>query len=421
MALKFRKRIESNPFYYKGYDIPSQYFCDRRHETKKITGLLTNGNNIVLKSPRRLGKSSLIWHVFGEEPFKNEFNTIYADIYPTKSIDQFIAVLYKAIRDCRTIRNKQGIDELDRRLKELSVTASFGGNKGFTLETSAQFETLRLERSLDAIFNLLDKTSRPNIVVIDEFQQIKSYQNSNIEASLRSYIQRSNNSQFIFSGSSRHLLSQIFDSPSQPFYRSCRNVNLDIIPLETYAEFCKEQFGKGKRSIEDDALKLTYELFSGNTFCMQLTMNELYSLSAPGDNLTTEDVKYAIENIVEEKSDDYMALLHSLKPDHENVLLCIANETLCQGIQSAAIRKKYNLPSASSVANILSGMQNERNQIVDEIAPGTFRLEDKFFELWIAKNIFENLAIKYETAAEFYRKEKELKLAIPKASPQRKP
>lgn len=421
MAIRLRKRTESNPFYYKGYDIPSQYFCDRRDETRKLTSLLTNGNNVVLKSPRRLGKSSLIWHVFGEEPFKGGYNTIYVDIYPTKTIDQFIAVFYKAILDCSTIRDKKGLDELDRRLKEVSITASFGGGKGIALGTSAQFETLRMERSLDAIFDLLGRTGRRNVVAIDEFQQIRSYRNDNIEASLRSYIQRCGNSQFIFSGSSRHMLSQIFDSPDKPFYRSCRSVSLETIPVDTYAEFCDEQFGKGRRSIDDDAMQLAYELFSGNTFCMQLTMNELFSLSAPGDNLTAGDVKYAIGNLVDEKSADYAALLHALKPDHENVLLCVANETLCQGVQSAAMRQKYGLPSPSSVASILAGMQDDRNRLVEEIVPGTFRLEDKFLELWVAKNVFGNLDDKYAAAGEFFKKERQLKSTTPKDLRQDKP
>lgn len=414
MALiNVRKKENENPFYYKGYVIPKNCFCDREKETKTLVDLVLNNNNIIMKSPRRLGKTSLLWHLFSQDGIKNTYNTIYLDIYPTKSVQNFIEAFYRSIQECPTIKNKKELDNLRRVLDEISLFAGLN-KKGFKekyigIRPTAKFTYIQTEKSLEAVFGFLAKTSKPNLIVIDEFQQIKQYDETGIEASLRSFIQRNNNSNFIFSGSSRHLLAQIFDSPDKPFYRSCRTFNLDIIPYEAYADFCMGQFERKDRHIDEEAIKLTYHVFSGNTHYMQLSMNKLYSMMEPGETATETDMRQAIVEIVDEKDQDYATYMHDLKDSHERILCCVANESPCEEILSTEKRDRYGLPAASTTKNIIETFQNDKSRVIETIHPGVYRLEDRLLELWIAKNVFNNLDQKFNFAEASYRKECEIR------------
>ena len=66
--------ILKNPFVIIG-DIPEPYFCDREAETQKIIRTITNEGNIVLVSPRRMGKSRLVKHVFNQPEISEHYLT----------------------------------------------------------------------------------------------------------------------------------------------------------------------------------------------------------------------------------------------------------------------------------------------------------------------------------------------------------
>ena len=92
--------------------------------------------------------------------------------------------------------------------------------------------------TLDEIFSYLANADRQCLVAIDEFQQIAHYQDvANVEALLRTYVQKCNNATFIFAGSKRHLMAEIFISPARPFYQSVMIMNLAPISEEKYVEF----------------------------------------------------------------------------------------------------------------------------------------------------------------------------------------
>ena len=86
----------ANPFVTNGYISP-HYFCDRVEETDLLTRLVTNGNNVALISPRRLGKTGLIHHCFQQDGIKDRYYTFIVDIYATKNLQEFVYELGKAV------------------------------------------------------------------------------------------------------------------------------------------------------------------------------------------------------------------------------------------------------------------------------------------------------------------------------------
>ena len=95
-----------NPFVTNGYAGP-EYFCDRVDETAMLTNLLTNGNNIALMSPRRLGKTDLIKHCFQQERMKEDGFCFLIDIYATNSFRDFVSMFGKSILDTLKPRGRK--------------------------------------------------------------------------------------------------------------------------------------------------------------------------------------------------------------------------------------------------------------------------------------------------------------------------
>ena len=220
----------NNPFITNGYAGP-EYFCDRKDETRKITDLLVNENNLALMSPRRIGKTELINHCFNQPEIKQDYYTFIIDIYSTSSVSDLVNVFGKSIIDGLRSKGKKVWEKLIQTLASLRSEISFDIN-GLPVWSVGVGAITNPEVTLDEIFTYLQQADKPCLVAIDEFQQITYYGDNRIEALLRTYIQRCTNAHFIFSGSHRHLMGEIFVSPSRPFYQSVTLMNLKTLTVE---------------------------------------------------------------------------------------------------------------------------------------------------------------------------------------------
>lgn len=156
----------------------------------------------------------------------------------------------------------------------------------------------RPEYTLDEIFQYLSHADKFCIVAIDEFQQIAKYPEKNIEALLRTHIQRSENSHFIFAGSERHMMQEMFASAARPFYHSADMLELKAIPAEIYIPFIVGHFERRNRSIAAVDVEKVYALFQGHTYYIQKTFNESFADTPEGDECTLETIRAAIDNMI---------------------------------------------------------------------------------------------------------------------------
>ena len=234
-----------NPFVTVGY-VGERYFCDRKTETDEIIKRIRNGNNLALISPRRMGKSGLIWHCFDNREIRENFYTFYVDIYATLTIDEFIVALGKEIVGKLKSKGEKALERFVRTVSSLSPGISFDtlGNPTLTLLPG---DVRNSDVTIDEIFRYLEGADRPCIVAIDEFQQITEYPQKNTEALLRTHIQKCRNSRFIFAGSRRHTMGEIFLSGARPFYQSVSMMNLGCIDRQIYFDFAEKHFEEGAR------------------------------------------------------------------------------------------------------------------------------------------------------------------------------
>lgn len=370
-----------NPFVTNGY-VGAEYFCDRVNETNFLVRMLTNENNIALISPRRLGKTDLIRHCFEQPEIKEHYYTFVIDIYATKSLEDFVHVLGKAILD--TLRSKgRSAWELF-----LNVVLSLRSEISFDVNGSPVWgvglgTVQNPSVALDEIFRYLSQADRHCLVAIDEFQQITHYDDGdNVEAALRTYIQRCPNANFIFSGSQRHLMGEMFTSPARPFYQSVTVFNLKPIPLDKYVEFAKEKFEMAGKHLGDGVVESLYEQFDSITSYMQKIMNYLYQITQKGETCTLSMIDEAIGYILDISSDTYEGMLYQMPEKQRNVFIAIGSDKEVKGISGGDFAKRHHLPSPSAVVSAVKGLL-EKDFITQD--KNVYKVYDKFFQLWLER------------------------------------
>ena len=370
-----------NPFVTKGY-AGSEFFCDRERETNDILSLLTNENNLAIISPRRLGKTDLIRHCFAQPDIKDNYHTFLIDIYATNSLRDFVYEFGKAIMDDLRPKGRKVWGRFVSTLKSLKSEISFdiNGNPVWGIGLG-NMENPTV--TLDEIFYYLEHADKPCIVAIDEFQQITNYNDGkNIEAALRTHIQHCCQTTFLFAGSKRHLMSEIFTSPSRPFYQSVITMGLAPISLEKYVEFARRQFREYGKDVETKVIETVYAQFHGVTSCLQRVMNVLFFRTAPNECCTTDMVEEAVNYLLDLYSDNYETQMSQMSERQRTLFRAITAEGQVRGLTGSAFIRKYRLLSASSVMSAAKALL-DKDLITQE--QGAYSIYDQFFALWLRR------------------------------------
>lgn len=367
----------SNPFITNGYLSP-HYFCDRVEETKLLTQLISNGNNVALISPRRLGKTGLIHHCFEHEDVKARYYTFIVDIYATKNLQEFVFELGKAVLGVLKSKGRRVWEGFLNALSSLRSSISFdiNGNPEWGLGVG---DIKTPEFTLDEIFTYLEQADKPCLVAIDEFQVVAAYPEKSVEAILRTRIQRCNNTWFVFAGSQRHMMAEIFVSPSRPFYQSTRLMTIEPIACEQYVAFAQGLFREYRKEIDQETVVAAYQRYEGVTWYVQSVLNALFSLTETGSTCTIDMIDPAVQQIITGQSFAYKALLFQLPPKQKELLVAICQEGKASNMTSRPFLQRHHL-TASMVQAAAKGLL-EKDFITHDM--GTYSLYDQFFAQWL--------------------------------------
>jgi AAA+ ATPase superfamily predicted ATPase len=365
-----------NPFITGGYIAP-KYFCDREKETELLLKNIQNGNNITLISTRRMGKSGLIHHCFNNAQIMNNYTTFFVDIYATKSLSDLVFLLSKNIFNQLKSTSRKVLENFLITLKSLRPEISFDEH-GVPSLTLGIGDIRKPEVSLDEIFQFLNNSTKPCVVAIDEFQQITKYPETNTEALLRTYIQQSPQTRFIFSGSQRHIMGEMFNSAARPFFASTSTIYLHAIEKEEYIAFAQKHFKAHNREITATTVEKVYDLFEGITWYIQKTLNTLFGETPEGAICDIKMVNETISFIIDSNKYIYSENMFRLPDKQGKLLIAMAKEGKVLAPTSADFVRKYNLISASSVQAALKGLLEKEFVTRDETG---YVVYDKFFEI----------------------------------------
>ena len=368
-----------NPFIITG-KIKPEYFCDRQQEAERIITKVTNGENLVLMAARRVGKSKLIDFCLDKPAIKDHFICISTDILRTSSINEFAFELGKAVFEQAARRGTKMMKMVVNTLK--SINGCFGydpisNTPTFNLSLGDISNPIY---TLEEIFSCLEKADKKCIVAIDEFQQIGYYPEKNMEAILRTYIQQCNNANFIFSGSERHLISKMFSEKAHPFYNSADIMNLEVIPLDKYTEFCERLFHKFGKAISKEAIAKVYEIFEGNTYYIQKIVHEAFNQTDVANEANEEMMESIIQSMILDNGHKFSEFLSRLTLPQKELLYAIAKDGIAKQLTSTAFIKKHNLRSASSVQSALKKLLEYH---LVSTSQATYYIDDQLMKLWL--------------------------------------
>ena len=347
-----------NPFYVTG-TVPKKYFCDREQETEKIITLLENQSNVLLTAYRRMGKTQLIRHIFEQSRIKDHYYTFYVDLYATSSLNEMAYFMGKEIYKTLVPGQKRTWNLFFSTLKSIAAGFSVDPVSGMPAATLQLGDIHAPELTLEEVFTYLEKADKPCIFAIDEFQQISKYKETQVEELLRTHIQKMNNCHFIFSGSDRHILEQMFHSYAKPFYNSAKPVFLDRIPRSSYIDFVILHFTDAGKSITQEVVGYCYDLFEGYTFYIQNIFHDIFAFEKR-KTVDEAAIQDTLSTILEENSHTYKDLMGKLTLAQKQTLAAIARDKKVSHPTSGAFVKKHALGSPSSVQKAIATLLEQQ-------------------------------------------------------------
>ena len=370
-----------NPFILKDYAGPD-LFCNRKKETSRLINAIENQRNLTLSSIRKMGKTGLIYHVFDQLNRTGKIETVYVDIYYTNSLPGFINTFGTSLfsrEESLPAKIRRKMTSFIKNIRPTITYDSLTGSPVFSFRLENEQESAR---TLDEIFRFLHEISqdKPVVIAIDEFQQIDGYPEQNVEALLRTNIQKLRNVSFIFSGSDQRLLGSMFNDVKRPFYQSTEFMHLEAIGEDDYFLFIKNNFGTGNIRIEDEAIHEILMQTRCHTYYVQFLCNRLYGSGI--QTVTPEDVKHVYADLLKENEVFYSGYRDLLTRQQWNLLKALAKEEGIAQVSSSAFIKKHDLTNAATVRRGIQSLL-EKNMIYKKDLK--YFVYDVFFAKWLKR------------------------------------
>lgn len=372
-----------NPFVLRPYE-SVEFFCDREKETREIIDDLKNGVNVTLISPRRYGKTGLIYRVFDELTQTNSsFTLCYCDIYSADGLDSFVKLLSESI--LANLKTEPILKKFFSFFSGIRPLVSYDPISGSPqVSIIYQNEGQKLS-TLKSIFDFLGSQKKKFVIAFDEFQIIRTFKGVNMEALLRTYIQPLKNVRFVFCGSQKHIMTDMFVNERSPFYESTHIIYLEKIQPCVYGAFIKKLFGIGNRHIDDEAIDFILEWTRCHTFYVQYLCHCLYRDA--GKKITLTDVRLSCAEILREGMNGFLERRNLLTDKQWQFLKAVAKEGSVAQPTAGSFLNKYKLGTAAAVKRIVTSL------VEKELLLETLSLEGKsycvynvFLSRWLESN-----------------------------------
>ena len=370
----------NNPFVVYGYKGP-EYFCDRVSESNKLCSALRNERNVTLVSPRRMGKTGLIHHVFNKmETEDKDCKCFYIDIFATKNIEQFVQTLGSAVIGKLDSFSQSALRKIQEFFSAWRPAVTFDQLTGLPTVT-LDIKQNEGNESLKQIFEYMKMSGKRCYIAIDEFQQIQNYSERGLEAMLRSYIQFLPNVYFIFSGSHQHMMEEMFLSANRPFFQSSMVMSLGCIDFEEYLQFANRMIEGQNRTIGQETFQRIYDFAGGITWYVQAILHGIYEHpDRIVDNTLVDDV---VKELVEEQSSTFQNYCAWLTDNQYALLKAIAYEKSVKSPLAQHFIHSHRLPATSSIKTALRTLEDK--MLVSRSANDGYSVSDKLFALWLLR------------------------------------
>ena len=368
-----------------GVAVSDYNFIGRERETKRLLDNFKGGINVILMSPRRLGKTSLVKHVCNKLDNK-DIITVYLDIFGCKSEYDFYNKLTAEVLKQTASKSELWFEEAKEFLYRLTPKISFSPepNSDFSISLGITPNTHTPEEVLQMAETIAIKRKKRIVICIDEFQQIGEMANSKqIQARLRTVWQHQKHVSYCIFGSKHHLMSSIFLHRSMPFFQFGDTISLNKIATEDWVEYIVSHFADGKRTISHALAEEICKFTENYSAYVQQLAWLVFTLKEEGETVTEDDVRQAENDLLATNNILFMQMIEPLSEFQLNFLRAIA-----LGIKKdfglSEVREKYNLGSYSNITRLKTALL-ERD-LIEKQNTGLV-ITDPIFAKWLKRKI----------------------------------
>jgi hypothetical protein len=359
--------MKANPFKF-GTVVDGPYFTDREDEITKISSFINGKNHLILISPRRFGKTSLIRKVVNE----SGRNYIFLDMQVVLSAEDFASQLLKRVYRIYPVQKLKGFIKTFRLIPVVNLNPVTG-------EAEISFRPGVKELTpLEDVLNLVEKLATEKkrlIIVMDEFQEIFRI-TGGLDRFLRSVIQNHRHINYVFMGSSESMIREIFGKKGSPFYRFGSLMMLGKISHEKFMYFLTERF-KGitdhSGELSDSILRITD---AHPFYTQQLAFTIWEQIVRAG--YVSGIVEMAADEIVRSHDNDFERLWNTLNRTDMIVLTGMALSDISP--LSDEFSKQFGTGAASTVFSTLQRLSHKGMLLKEGSA---YKIDDPFFKRWI--------------------------------------
>ena len=364
-----------------GMSVEGENFTDRVKETKRLKMDFENGINVVLVSPRRIGKSSIVRKVM-KEIANPDIKIVFMDIYDCRSEYDFYNRFASELLKQTATKTEYVIENIKKFLVRLSPKISFSPEpmSEYSLSLGITPQNYQPEEILQLPELIGQSQGKHLVVCIDEFQQIGEMPDTlTIQKRLRGIWQHQRKVSYCLFGSKKHLMTKLFQNRRMPFFQFGEMMYLEKIPTEEWVPFICSRFESQGKQISEELAKRICETVDGNSsYVQQLAWNVL----AETEKTTTEDdFQRGVDALLAQCSALFEEQLKGLTSYQMNFI-----RALCDGVISEFGSKKiletYNLGSKSNISRIKTTLQEKEMIDVDK---DNVYLEDPVFKLWFKR------------------------------------
>jgi len=368
--------VMENPFSYTGI-VKGDAFCNRKTELSELLTFTKASQNILLYSHRRYGKSSLIFKLFERlQRQRPKFNTLYIDLYGTLSEKDFATA---ALTSLGQIESR--LEKLAQLVRGAIQSVKFGvsidpvsGSPGMSISFDSSYDEAVTVHALKLLGSFSEH--RKLVVVFDEFQEIANYKQAGFEKRLRAIIQQHDNISYIFCGSKRHILNDIFTNQNRAFYKLAQSYPLEVIETSHYVAWAKKLFEKAGRKIGADLIEEIVSRCENHPMYVQQFLFYLWEQTHTA--IIGKTVAETERKVLQASQNEFFNLWDSLSLNQKKTLKLIVL-TNGKDMYYANALQSVGLKAGSQVSRALEKL------ILSDIVlkNGYYKIQDVMFKNWI--------------------------------------
>ena len=366
-----------NPFKY-GETVDGENFCRRPELARILKGYVESGQNVVMQGERRMGKTSLVLETVRSMKGVAMF---HADLFCVRDTADLCRRLTAALA---RFENSAGfLEKIVKALARLRPTLSIDPNTGaptVSVDAKAATDLTSLETVLDAI--IAHTAKRKSCVILDEFQDILDIEDGErVIAIMRGRIQLDTKTSYIFLGSVRNKMTDIFMHPNSPFYRGAAPLPVGEIDADDFYKFLASRFATGKRKLSRMTFDAIREIARNTPGDIQELCDAIWDCTRNGQAISEADVRKGLDVIFSRERDHYEIFIRRLTALQMRVLTAMASKG-GQEVFSVEFLSAASVLNAASVKRAIDRLVSDGLVFYND---REYRFVNPFFREWLKR------------------------------------